>query len=137
HSILADQHGQADIDGVAIENAGKAACDDYLYATARNRNRSMLARRPAAEIMPRHNHIARLHLLRELWQDFAETMTRQFRPVGRDIIAPRNDHIGIDIIAKHPDTAHGSILPSLLKKRARVGDMTGQRGRGNCGGATE
>src|SRR5205823_82420 len=43
HCLFTNQHRQTDVDGIAIKNAGKAACHHRMYATSQKGRRCMFA----------------------------------------------------------------------------------------------
>ena len=60
------QNGQADVDGVAVEDTGKALGNHAVNAGGLDGNGGMLAGRTAAEVFIRNNDIAGLYVFDEI-----------------------------------------------------------------------
>src|SRR5579883_1540467 len=101
-----DQHWQANVDGVAIKNAGKRYSNDCCQTARLQGYRRVFARGAAAEIAPGHQYITRRDTTSKIRPVFAETAFCQFRAVSGHIIAARNNLIGIDVISQAPDSCH-------------------------------
>src|SRR5258706_3891759 len=80
------ENWQADVDGVAKENAGVGTCNDAQRARAFDGNRCMFARRAAAKILSADNDIARLDSFGIVRLDLAEYTFRQFLRNDGDVV---------------------------------------------------
>src|SRR5262245_54248064 len=105
------QAGDAQHHAVAEEDLAEGAADDRGDAPAHQRLRCMLARRPAAEVLPDDQHrrplehllverVLRVLLARVLEGVLAHGLEGDFLQEARG-----NDPIGIDVVAGHGDAA--------------------------------
>ena len=90
---------QANVQGIAIENAGKIGRDNAGHAAPLDSQRCVLSRGAAAKVMPAHHNFAPRRLGRKIGINILHTMFGQLRRVRGGKITGRDDHIRIYIIA--------------------------------------
>jgi hypothetical protein len=93
-------HQQALIDRIAKENATERRRDDCRDARVFQGRCRLFARRAGAEIAPRNQNIAALNFLRKACAVIFQHMRRQLRRFAQHQIAPRKNHICIDVISE-------------------------------------
>jgi len=115
---------QPQVESVPEKDAGKAWRDDRRDADHAKRPWRILAGRAAPEIASRHQDIARPHFSGKLGARFDERVLAKLRlRVHVRRISPRDNLIGIHVIAKQPYSGHGNLLEC-----SRGDDVTGQGG---------
>ena len=128
--IVADlEKRQPDIDAVAVKDARKARRDHNGNARCRNRNRRVLTRGAAAEILSADHDIALLNTARERRVDVLHAVCCERLRLERVEIACRDDNVRVDVIAVAPDLAlehhatssGAAIRPSIALAAATCG----------------
>jgi hypothetical protein len=98
---VAFERRQAQVDGVAVKEAGEGARQHRGNAEVLQRLRRLLARGTAAEVASGDDDVAVAHLAGERRVDRFEAMARQFVDAGCHPPA-RGERIGIDVVAEQP-----------------------------------
>ena len=124
---------QADIDGIAAENARKALCYDQRHAHLPERDRRLLAGGAAAEVAPRHKDAARLkdrfkiQTCQTSHGEFSKLIHRLgHRIAGKNLVGihvvPQNDYFSFDDIHSQPSAFGTVILPASAVAAAVAGE---------------
>ena len=95
--------GRPDVDGVPVENPGEARRDDAAHAAGLDRQRRVLAGRPAAEVPAGDDQVAGPDRGRELRVDILHAVAGQFRRIVSVEIACRDDDVRVDVVSEFVD----------------------------------
>ncbi len=82
HGLRALHDGQADVDAVAVEDAGKALGDDDGNTRRLDGQRGMLAGGAAAEVPAADHDVAVFHVVDELFVDVLHAVGGQLLGIG-------------------------------------------------------
>lgn len=127
HRFVTFQDGKADIDGVAVENAGEAGGDDTGNAGRLDGDGGVFPGGAAAEVLLGHNDVAGLHFGDKVFVDVLHAVGRQLF-VGRGVEIPGGDnYVGIHIVAVFMDKALNLHIDAPPLYFRRIGDETGHR----------
>ena len=94
------ENGQAHVKGVAVEDPGEAPGDHPGDARGLQGDGGVLPGGAAAEILPGHDEIPRLHLIDKLRVRVLHGVFGQLHGVGGVEIPGRNDLVGVDVVAE-------------------------------------
>ena len=114
HGLRALHDGQADVDAVAVENAGKALGDDHRDACRLDGQRGVLAGGAAAEVPAADHDVAVFHVVDELFVDVLHAVGGQLLGIGGVQVAGWDDDVRIDVIGVFENRTvciHGSYSP--------------------------
>src|ERR1043165_9927648 len=101
HRLGTDHSREAEVECVAVEEAGERFGDQRCHAKVLERGGRLLARGAGAEVAAADHDIARLHAARELGEHGLEAVHCDL--VDAELhVAPRRDHVGVDVVAQHP-----------------------------------
>ena len=135
HSLRALHDGQADVDAVAVEDAGKAFGNDHRNAGSLDAQGCVLAGGAAAKVPAAHHDIAGLHPVHKVLVDILHAVAGKLLGVLRVQVACRDDDIGIHVIRVFENrTSCVHAHAPFGSDRARVGDVAGQGAGGGGGG---
>ena len=95
--------GEADVDGVAVEDAREALRDDHADARRLDSHRGVLARAAAAEVLVRHDDVAGARAADEAGVEVLQAVPGELCRVRGVEVAGGDDDVGVDVtpIAKH------------------------------------
>ena len=96
--LLTFQNGQADVDGIPIEDSGEALGDDAAGTAGLDDQRGVLPGRAAAEVPARHHHISGLYLTDILRVDILHAVLGKLLGIGGIQVPGGDDHIRIHIV---------------------------------------
>src|SRR5687767_7951682 len=105
--LCADERRQAEVERVAVEQAGKRFGDQRGHAEVLQRRGRLLARGARAKVAAGHHDVARFYLFWKFGKNRLEAMLRDVLDAELHVLARRDD-VGIDVVAEHPGP-HGSI----------------------------
>src|SRR5262249_39095760 len=98
--------GEADVDGVAEEDAGERAGQHRLDAEGLEHAGGVLAGRPAAEVPAADHEVARLDPPGEVGVEVFQAVRGQGGDVlGQEAVAPAGDVVRADVVAEPMDRA--------------------------------
>ena len=98
HSLRAFHDGQADVDAVAVEDAGKAFGNDHRNACGLDAQGRVLTGRAAAKVPAAHHDITGLHPVHKVLVDILHAVAGKFLGILRVQVAGRDDDVGIHVI---------------------------------------
>ena len=138
HSLRAFHDGQADVDAVAVEDAGKALGNDHRDAGGLDAQGSVLTGGAAAEVPAAHHDVTVLHVLDEILVDVLHAVAGQLLGVLGVQVAGRDDDIGIHVVRVFENrTFCVHCCAPFRSDRAGVGDAAGQCAGGGGGGRSK
>src|SRR5699024_477711 len=92
------QDGQADVDAVAVEDAGKALGDDHRDAAGLDAQGGVLPAGAAAKVPAAHHHVPGLHPCDKVLVDVLHAVGGQLFGVLGVQVAGGDDDVGIDVV---------------------------------------
>src|SRR5262249_10544905 len=117
--VAAHYRGQAEVERVAVEEAGERLGDQRRHAEVLERGGRLLARGAGAEGAAADHDVARLHAARGLGQHGLEAVHRDL--VDSEFhVAPRRDHVGVDVVAQDPGPHCSSSRGSQMRPATAV-----------------
>src|SRR5688500_12171890 len=99
--ICADERRKAEVEGVAVEQAGERFGDQRSHPEVLQRCRGLFARGPRAKVAAGHHDVAGIHLFCKFGKNRLEAMLRDLLDAELHVLARRDD-VGIDVVAEHP-----------------------------------
>ena len=93
------QNGKADVNGVAVENAGETGGNHAGDAGRLDRDRRVFAGGAAAKVYPGDHDVARMNLVHKLLVNILHTVGGQFFRVLGSQIAGGDDDVRIDVVS--------------------------------------
>ena len=112
------QNREADVDGVAVENAREARRNDAGDAARADGNRRMFAGGTAAEVRAADDDVPRLHLLRKGCVNVLHAVLRKLIGRGGVQVARGDNHIRIHVVAVFVNLAAGHVTAPPLQRRS-------------------
>src|SRR6266850_3367711 len=122
---------QAEVEGIAVEEAGEGFGHQRRHAEVLERRRRLLARGAGAEVAAADNHFSRLHAAGELWKERLEAVRCDFRDAELHV-APRRDGVGVDVVAEHPGPHCRSSRGSQMRPAAALAATVYGEARYTC-----
>lgn len=110
-SLGAFQDVKPDVERVAVEDASKRLGDHDGYAAALDRDRRVLTRRAAAEILACDDDVALFDLLVKIGVGVFHAMLGELFGVEGRQIGRRHDDVGVDVVAEFENFSLKHISP--------------------------